>query len=73
MYGTNDAFIPTVPSGLGLNPGDPWYSGSYKDKMQRIISAIIGAGKTLNLVKIPFATSARNGINQQRFLYVVPG
>jgi lysophospholipase L1-like esterase len=58
MYGTNDTGIP-VPSGLGLNPGDPGYPGSYKDNMQRIIDAIIdpikGAGKVAILAKAPVA------------------
>lgn len=58
MYGTNDAFLdlPPVPSGLGLNPGDPGYSGSYKDYMQRMISAIIAAGKTPYLAKVPYTS-----------------
>ena len=56
MYGTNDAWFPAVPSGLGLNPGDEGYSGSYKDSMQRIISAILAAGRTPYLAKVPYAT-----------------
>jgi len=53
MYGTNDSgFIP-VPSGLGLQPGNPAYPGSFKDNMQQIIDAINGAGKIANLAKIP--------------------
>jgi lysophospholipase L1-like esterase len=56
MYGTNDAWFPAIPSGLGLNPGDGGYSGSYKDNMQRIISAILAAGKTPYLAKVPYAT-----------------
>jgi lysophospholipase L1-like esterase len=56
MYGTNDAdILELVPSGLGLGPGDAGYSGSYKDNMQRIISAILAAGKTPYLAKVPYA------------------
>jgi lysophospholipase L1-like esterase len=55
LYGSNDAFDPPVPSGLGMNPGDPGYSGSYKDSMQQIITAVVGAGKTPYLAKVPFA------------------
>jgi lysophospholipase L1-like esterase len=58
LYGSNDAFVPPVPSGRGLNPGDPGYSGSYKANMQQIISAVIAAGKTPYLAKVPFATIA---------------
>lgn len=61
MYGTNDAFIPAVPSGMALNPGNPGYNGSYKDNMQRIISAIIAAKKTPYLAKVPFTTTIWNG------------
>ncbi len=48
--------IPAVPSGWGLIPGDPGYSGSYKDNMQRIISAILAAGKTPYLAEVPYTT-----------------
>jgi lysophospholipase L1-like esterase len=58
MYGTNDAFIPAVPSGMGLNPGDAGYIGSYKDYMQRIISAILAAGKTPYLAEVPYTSDA---------------
>jgi lysophospholipase L1-like esterase len=54
LYGSNDAFIPAVPSGSGLNPGDPGYSGSYKDNMQQIVSAVLAEGKTPYLAKVPF-------------------
>ena len=56
MYGSNDAFIPAVPSGMGLNPPDAGYGGSYKDYMQRIISAVIAAGKTPYLAMAPYST-----------------
>ena len=56
MYGTNDArpWAP-VPSGKGLNPGDPGYPGTYKDNMQQIIDAINNAGKKACLAKPPIA------------------
>lgn len=69
MYGTNDARLPRpVPSGKGKKPGDlvieergivviPGYRGSYKDNMQRIISAILAAGKIPCLAKVPYTTS----------------
>jgi lysophospholipase L1-like esterase len=55
-YGMNDArpFRP-VPSGLGLNPGDPGYAGTYKDNMQQIINLIHGAGKEAMLAKVGIA------------------
>ena len=56
QWGTNDAdpvwFV--VPSGLGLNPGDPGYPGSFKDNMQQIIDAINEEdGKEACLAKLP--------------------
>ncbi len=57
LYGTNDAFLP-VPSGLGLMPKDPGYAGTFKDNMQRIITAVVAAGKIPYLAKIPFATGS---------------
>ncbi|MGE5753270.1 MAG: SGNH/GDSL hydrolase family protein, partial [Deltaproteobacteria bacterium] len=45
MYGSNDAFVPAVPI------------GSYKDSMQRIVSAIVAAGKTPCLAKVPYASN----------------
>jgi lysophospholipase L1-like esterase len=59
MYGSNDAFAAfgqAVPSGAGKRPGDPGYAGSYKDNMQRIISAIVGAGKKPYLAEVPYTT-----------------
>jgi lysophospholipase L1-like esterase len=49
----NDArpWLP-VPSGLGLNPGDSGYAGSFKDQMQRIINAVNAAGKKIAISKI---------------------
>jgi lysophospholipase L1-like esterase len=56
QYGTNDSgasgALP-VPSGEGLNPGDPGYAGSFKDNMQRIITAFVQAGQTPLLAKVP--------------------
>lgn len=54
LFGTNDSggSLP-VPSGMGLNPGDPGYPGSFKDTMQQIITAIIEAGKIPYLAKVP--------------------
>ena len=58
MYGTNDARLPRpVPSGKGLMPGDPGYGGSYKENLQRIISAIRSEGKQPCLAKVPYTTS----------------
>ncbi|MFO0752913.1 MAG: hypothetical protein U0411_06265 [Thermodesulfovibrionales bacterium] len=45
MYGTNDS-ASKIPSGLGLQPGSQGYTNSYKDYMQRIITAVLAAGKT---------------------------
>jgi lysophospholipase L1-like esterase len=56
MYGMNDARpSKPVPSGLGLNPGDPGYAGSYKDHMQQIVEAINNSGGQVALAKIPIA------------------
>jgi lysophospholipase L1-like esterase len=72
MYGTNDASLPgAVPSGKGLRPGDPGYSGSYKENMQRIISAIRSAGKIPCLAKVPYATSPSIDISSVREYNVV--
>lgn len=46
-----------MPSGKGLSSGDPGYIGSYKDNMQKIISAIQNAGKIPRLAKVPSAAS----------------
>jgi hypothetical protein len=50
LYGSNDAFVPAVPSGLGLNPCDP-AQRIHKDSMQQSYSrrrrredAILGEG-----------------------------
>lgn len=57
-FGTNDALLPgPVPSGKGKGPGESGYRGSYKDNMQKIISAILAAGKIPCLAKVPYTTS----------------
>ncbi len=72
MYGTNDAFLPNpVPSGKGKRPGDPGYRGSYKDNMQKIISAILAAGKIPCLAKVPYATSPSIDISSIREYNIV--
>jgi lysophospholipase L1-like esterase len=60
QYGTNDAggtFFP-VPSGLGLNPGNAGYPGSFKDAMQQIIDLVKNQGKTPMLALISYTTRA---------------
>jgi lysophospholipase L1-like esterase len=57
QYGTNDAGVP-VPSGSGLHPGDAGYPGTFKDNMQRIITAVKNAGKQPYLAKVPPAFGA---------------
>jgi lysophospholipase L1-like esterase len=52
MYGHNDA-QDGIPSGLGLNPGDIGYTGSFKERIQTIINAVRAAGKTPLLAKAP--------------------
>ncbi|MEW5743938.1 MAG: chitobiase/beta-hexosaminidase C-terminal domain-containing protein [Nitrospirota bacterium] len=52
MYGTNDSKA-DVPSGLGHRSGTAGYTGSYKENMQRIITAVLNAGKTPILAKLP--------------------
>jgi len=52
LYGMNDSEIP-IPSGKGLSPGDPGYRHSYKDNLQRIITAIRAVRKVPLLAKVP--------------------
>jgi lysophospholipase L1-like esterase len=54
LFGTNDSGR-SIKSGLGLNPGDDGYVGSYKDNMQRIIDIVLSAGKEPLLAKVPIA------------------
>jgi lysophospholipase L1-like esterase len=65
-YGTNDATTP-VPSGSGLTPADAGYPGTFKDNMQRIITAVKNAGKQPCLGKVPYSNGqylARNTLYQ---------
>ena len=62
QYGTNDAGYPFA-SGLGLNPGNPGYNGSYKDYMQQIITAIAAEGKEAFLAKVPIILPEGNPKN----------
>jgi len=72
MYGTNDASLPgPVSSGKGKRPGDPGYRGSYKDNMQKIVSAILDAGKIPCLAKVPYATTASIDISRIREYNIV--
>ena len=83
MYGTNDAFLPgPVPSGKGKRPWDtvieelgieviPGYRGTYKENMQRIISAILAAGKIPYLAKVPYTTSPSIDISSVREYNIV--
>jgi lysophospholipase L1-like esterase len=67
MFGTNDASRPgPIPSGKGKGPGDPGYRESYKDNLQKIISAILGAGKIPCLAKVPYTTSPSIDISSIR-------
>lgn len=72
-YGTNDSggTLP-LPSGLGMNPADSGYTGSYKDYLQQIIDAVVppppaGAGKLVFFAKIPpyLKTTTRNNKVQE--------
>lgn len=57
MYGTNDALLPLpAPSGKGLRPGDRGYAGSFKDNLQKVISALLAAGKIPCLAYVPYTT-----------------
>ena len=62
QYGSNDAGG-NLPSGLGLNPGDSGYNGSYKDNMQRMISAIKTAGKIPYLAKLGYTLVDTRNVN----------
>jgi lysophospholipase L1-like esterase len=57
LFGSNDAGE-SLPSGLGLEPGDPGYNGSYKNNMQSMIDAILAAGKTPYLAKLAYTLLA---------------
>jgi lysophospholipase L1-like esterase len=62
QFGTNDAWAP-VPSGLGLYPENDGYAGSFKDNMQRIITAIQNANKIPYLAKVPVALGSLSYLN----------
>ena len=66
QYGTNDAnpFGLPIPSGLGLNPDDPGYPGTFKDNMQKILDAINAAGQKVCLAKSPIALGDSSGTYQ---------
>jgi len=63
QYGTNDVLYGVVPSGLGLEPGDTGYPGSFKDNMQKIIDQIKAADKIPMLAKVPKAFGTRDYMN----------
>ena len=62
MFGTNDT-SGAVPrsSGLGRSPGQSGYSGSYKDNMNRIVSAIINDGRIPVLAYVPIRFGSSSG------------
>jgi lysophospholipase L1-like esterase len=62
QFGSNDAGG-NLPSGLGLNPGDSGYTGSYKDNMQKVISDIKMAGKIPYLAKLGYTLVAERNVN----------
>jgi lysophospholipase L1-like esterase len=62
MYGSNDAYIPAVRSGRGLVQGQAGYSGSYKDNMQKILSAILAKEKTPYLAEVPYTSDPLRSI-----------
>jgi lysophospholipase L1-like esterase len=62
LFGSNDAGQ-NLPSGLGLNPGDPGYSGSYKYNMQGIIDAIVAEEKIPYLAKLAYTLVAARNTN----------
>lgn len=73
FYGANDSGGSTpTPSGLGLNPGDAGYAGSFKDNIQQIIDAVSAAGKGIFLAKAPpyLANSTRDALVQQYNLVI---
>jgi lysophospholipase L1-like esterase len=63
QYGSNDANMPALSSGLGLQPGNSNYPGTFKDNMQNIITLIIEAGKVPYLAKVPYTTVADRDLN----------
>ena len=41
---------------MGLLPGEAGYAGSYKDNMQKIISAVLAAGKMPFVAEVPYTS-----------------
>ena len=62
QYGTNDAWTP-VPSGLGLQPEDDGYPGSFKDNIHQIITLIKNDLKVPYLAKVPIALGDYSYLN----------
>lgn len=60
LFGTNDSGE-WIPSGKGLNPGDPGYAYTFKYNMQQIVSLILDAGKTPLLAKVPIVFDGTAG------------
>ena len=77
-YGTNDSggSMP-LQSGLGLNPGDSAYPGTYKYYLQQIIDAVVppppvGAGKLVFFAKIPpYLKNGTRNNRVQQFNHVI--
>jgi len=62
------------PERLGAESGQAGYDGSYKDNMQRIISAILSASKMPYLAKVPYSTLSRYDIQRiQEYNAVIDG
>lgn len=53
-FGTNDNGRTPRPSGLGKNPGDTGYAGSYKANMQAMVDMATAAGKQVYFQKVPY-------------------
>ena len=63
MSGHNDFLRDNAPSGLGLQPGQPGYAGSFKDKLQQIVTLLNAAGKEAVLSKAPPALPLNSATN----------
>jgi lysophospholipase L1-like esterase len=61
--GHNDFLVDNAPSGFGLNPGNPGYVGSFKDRLQQIINLLKAAGKEAVLSKAPPALPLNSAVN----------
>jgi lysophospholipase L1-like esterase len=62
QYGTNDPGA-KIKSGVGLEPGDYGYYGSFKDNMQRMIDLVRSKGKEPLLAKVPYALGSYSSRN----------